>query len=196
MAASLGFEPRLPPHGVALGWECLLSWILFCRCHCAPHGMRSARQFRARERGEAATLAELLGSRNAAEVRDLLPESEKQRRGGQWAGPLGRYPFPRARVESSQEWFRPRKVTWERRVFSRAGGSPLPVTPPGGATRSTRARPLAPRARARNCRAERTDCSKLKRFTAWRLFVSRGNPHHSLKSPLCSCVLITLPAAS
>jgi len=40
------------------------------------HGVRSARQFRARERGEAATLAELLGSRNAAEVRYLLPESE------------------------------------------------------------------------------------------------------------------------
>src|SRR5262249_22671880 len=33
-------------------------------------------------------------------------------------------------------------------------------------------------------------------FTAWRLFVSNGDAHHSLKSPLCSCVSITLSCSS
>src|SRR5262245_43248673 len=33
-------------------------------------------------------------------------------------------------------------------------------------------------------------------FTALRLFVSRGAAHHSLNSPSCSCVSITVPAVS
>ena len=38
-------------------------------------------------------------------------------------------------------------------------------------------------------------CNEPSRSPAWRLFVSR-DAYSSLKSPLCSCVSITLPASS
>jgi hypothetical protein len=68
---------------------------------------------------------------------------------------------------------RSRKVTWERRVFSRAGVPP-PITPPGCATRSTRARPLPSRARAELSRRAHDDKSGVIGDSFWRSRIPVG----------------------